>query len=460
MDKPPKSDFQRQSNTTFEKELWARISVMVGLWTVATFLLLDPVDLFSFDEGFERQFELGVVVATLLLSLMADQILAAIGFRNTRHAFAQSHDEILAAIEGSSQVQAFGTQMAFEQHILNRVASAVEVKNTFVGYKSARGNPAAEDPNSIECYAKFFEATGTSPKPKRWVDIVSYNEFFGPRYQTLGDRLGKLGGNARHIARVIRHNIPLLNFTIFYYDSFVEEREVVFGWLHSDVSHNRRLFRSTDSALIDMFEDVFTLLSQYRLQDDVEIRHGEEVPLMGSMVADRRGWWYCVGLSDGDEKVVSESLFRISFREHGAEIDGIARWRTEYGRQRSGIEHISHKSDKLSYTSNKMFLEFKSSDLDRRGICVYNFSTNRDRAVMHGYLQDAGSSERIQLHGIRIEEPSNGNTLDAGAFVEARKIAADSHLAQIVTRLDGEGTKHSTASLRGRATNKGQEVAE
>ncbi len=443
MKKPPKSDLQKQSNLTFNRELVARILAMVGIWTVATFLIIDPVDLFSFDEERGRRFELGIVMVTLLLSLMADQILAAIGFRNTRSAFAQSHDEILAAIEGSSQVQAFGTQTAFEQHILNRVASAVEVKNTFVGYKSARGNPAAEDPNSIECYARFFDSAGASSKPKRWVDIVSYNEFFGPRYVLLANRLKRLDGSARHVARVIRHNIPLLNFTIFYYDSFVEEREVVFGWLHSDVSHNRRLFRSTDPALIDMFEDVFTLLSQYRLQDDVEIRYGEDIPLLGSMVADRRGWWYCVGLMDGDERIVSESLFRISFREHGAEIDGIVRWRARYGGQRPGIEYISHKSDKLSYTSNKMFLEFKSSDLDRRGICVYNFSATRGKAIMNGYLQDAGSSERIQLHGIRIDELPDKAVLNEQSFVQAREYATSSNLSQYVEMLNTGDTVES-----------------
>lgn len=199
--------------------------------------------------------------------------------------------------------------------------------------------------------------------------------------------------------------MPVLNFSIFYYATAYDEREVVFGWLHSDIASNRRLFRSKDPHIVGIFEDFFNLLSQYRIQDDVEIDYSSENIRRKSELSDRRGWWYCVGCKESDlSKPVSEAVFRIEFLEHGVEIDGEAYWTEQYNKQAPGRESISHKSDKVSYTQTKMFLEYKEPGDGRRSICVYNFSTSEEGAVLKGYLQDNNSSERIQLFGIRIKD--------------------------------------------------------
>lgn len=435
MKTPPKSSLGTKSDTLFKSEIWARVLTMVGLWVAAVFLLLNSSNIFGLDREIDPTLDLVIVIATLLFSLIADQILTAEFGRRSRAGVSESHDLIMSAIEGSSQVQTFSNQSAFENHILNRVSSAIEVRNTFVSYKTANGNPNAKDPANLECYRRFFHSEKRITGPRRWVDIVSYNEFFGPRYEDLKDILKGNTSSVRHVVRVIRHNIPMLNFTIFYFDSFSDEREVVFGWLHSDVVQNRRLFRSNDPAIIDMFEDFFNLISQYRLQEDVELKYNEPNIRLDSQLSDRQGWWYCVGLLDG-QKIVSESIFQISFLEHGAQLDGEVRWLDEYGRQQKGSEIISHKSDKVSYTSSKMFLEYKEPDYGRRGICVYNFGTSRQGATLLGYLQDANSDVRVQLHGIRINGEKTSIPLSEEMFEGAREeAAASAHLRSIIKGL-------------------------
>jgi len=404
---PPKSKFSIGSSATFIAELSARIIVFLGIWVVAAYLVIDPWGQIDVSDRFKATFDLAVVILTILLSLIADQILTSVYGKRARDEISESHDLIISAIEGTSQVQTFGNQSAFEQHILHRVASAVEVKNTFVSYKVANGNPNALDEANLECYRRFF-ASGNEKRilgPRRWTDIVGYNEFFGPRYEELQKILPRDQAQTRHIVRVIRHNMPVLNFTIFYFDSFSDEREVVFGWLHSDIVSSRRLFRSNNSNVIDMFEDFYNLISQYKIQDDVDLDYSSDNIRRKSEMSDRRGWWYCVGLrGSGSSEPVSESVFHIEFLEHGVEIDGEVRWMSKYNDQEPVRESINHKSDKVSYTTTKMFLEYKEPDFGRRGICVYNFATSTKGAVLTGYLQDHNSAERIQLFGVRIRE--------------------------------------------------------
>jgi hypothetical protein len=115
------------------------------------------------------------------------------------------------------------------------------------------------------------------------------------------------------------------------------------------------------------------------------------------------------------------------------ELDGEVKWKGEYGQQEpEKSEIISHKSDKVSYTSSKMFLEYKEPDFGRRGICVYNFGTSPQGAVLSGYLQDANSNVRVQLQGIRIEGEQIRIPLTEGMFKAAREqAAASAHLRSL-----------------------------
>lgn len=426
MNNPPKSNFRNKSRKLLTQELIGRALGLLSIWLAIGVALLDSEKYFNVTPEAKDNFNLVVVVLGVLLSLMVDQIATAYYAKGTRDDFAASHDEILTAIEWSSELQSFSHQRAFEEHILTRISSATEVKNTFIGFKSANGNAGALNPEAIRCYKRFFSDPASGSTPKVWTDIVSYNEVFGPRYDELKQVLkNHVVGPRRHIIRTVKHNIPLLNFAIFYFDSHDDGQEVVFGWLHSDISSNRRLFRSKDPDLIKLFEDFFVLLSQYRLQEDIEVNYNSHNPLANSKVADRQGWWYCVGTSK-DKKEVSEAVFRISFRESGVEIDGAVNWRSRYGAQISEWEQMNHKSEKISYTYNKMFLEYKNTDGSRKGICVYNFFNVLGEARMHGYLHDDGSAERVQLAGVKLSLPSEPTfPVTSSHIEEARKQACE-----------------------------------
>ncbi|MCZ4272165.1 hypothetical protein [Maritalea porphyrae] len=403
MPRPPSSSLIVQSDRSHKAELATRsISLLLVLISLIAFIF-NKDGLAQALQIEKTTLELGVIMISLLGALFIDQITTSFFHKSSQDRVIESHDQIMAAIQSSSTLQCFTSDNAFYNHIEQRVKHATEVRNTFVGYKTASGNPNALDEASLDSYISFLTSDEKSSKAKVWTDIVAYNEFFGKRYENIKILLNGKETSARHFARVIRHNIPVLNFTIFDFDSYGNDREVVFGWLHSDNFRNRRLFRSNDPNIIELFESYFSLLSLYRLQEDVELNYKDGSLRAGSEISDRQGWWFCEGTNQAGD-VVSESVFHVSFREHGVELDGIVNWNCSYGRQlESSTETISHKSDKVSYTEQKMFLEYRDHASDRRGICVYNFSTTPEGAVVNGYLHDAGSVERIQLQGYKLD---------------------------------------------------------
>ncbi|RVV97925.1 hypothetical protein EKE94_10670 [Mesobaculum littorinae] len=448
---PPRSALKPQSGKIFAFELAARIFVLLSIFLAAAYFIIQPEELFGISSEDRQAYNLGVLALTLLLTFIADNIASSISGWVSRNSMTESHDQIMAAIEGRSDVTAFGSQAAFERHIENRISLAIEVRNTFVSFRTASGNPNAKDQAALKCYKAFFEAEAAGTT-RTWIDIVSYNEVFGPRFLELNKSdFMKPKASARHVLRVIRHNIPTLNFTLIYYDSFSQRSEVVFGWMHSDVTTHHKLFRSVDPNIIEMFERLFNLLSQYKIQPDFNIEYGHENYLRLSNMSDRSGWWYCIGVISGDSegskhpaKMISESLFRISFKENGAEIEGRAQWLRKYGNQEPAIEHFSHKADKVSYTEQKMFLEYRSLDSSRKGICVYNFKTKSERGAIDGYLQDSGAERRVQLLGIRLDQSRTYSEDIDEVWEAARRQARSSHISEYLMHNHGEGDPSSS----------------
>ena len=259
---PPRSRLRSESRETFKYEVGTRILTLASIFIAATFFIVVPSLFFNLTESQQQILNVSVVAITLFLAFLADSIQTTLNTKNTHDLISRSHDQILETIEGYSSITAFGSQTAFEQHLHSRISSAIEVKNTFISFRTASGNPNALDPSAIASYKKFFEAP-SSGITRTWVDIVSFNEVYGPRYETLKKEMHP-EKHTRHVLRVIRHNIPTLNFTIIYYDSFSQRSEVVFGWMHSDISTHHKLFRSTDPNIIEMFEMLFTHISQVR----------------------------------------------------------------------------------------------------------------------------------------------------------------------------------------------------
>lgn len=258
---PPQSALKPSFYKIFQYEMIARILVLMSIFVAAAYFIIKPEELFGLSNEDSQDYTLVVLALTLLLTFIADSIASSISGWVSRNSMAESHDQIMAAIEGRSDVMAFGSQAAFERHIESRISLAIEVRNTFVSFRTASGNPNASEEAALKCYKAFFEAEAASTT-RTWIDIVSYNEVFGPRFSELNRRevmTPKL--SARHVLRVIRHNIPTLNFTLIYYDLFSQRSEVVFGWMHSDVTTHHKLFRSVDPNIIQMFERLFDLMS-------------------------------------------------------------------------------------------------------------------------------------------------------------------------------------------------------
>lgn len=381
------------------------------VWRICTFAALAAGILAAdeFNGDLTRDVAIGILL--ILLSLFVDQLLTTYTSAGQRDALANVQEQIIHAIDRNFSLEVMSGSDAVER-LAQRIVNAVEVKNTFVGYQSGSSDAAAINKNAIDVYLEFFGGRG-----ELWTDLVGFKELHGRRFRSLytsirNKKIGRLS-EASHVVRILRHNIPVLNFTIIYYTGYSPEREVIFGWLHGSSVHGRGLYRSTQPMVIDLFESYYDLLTSYNLQGDVNIDYEASEPqgmFKGLTRVDKAGRWLCYGYrddgSDGEyckDEIdpVSISVFDIRFRDDDVHISGRVYW---YKTRKT--ENIGPRVEDISFRDDKMFLEYKKGGpVNTRGICVYKFrivESTREDLLVEGYLQNDCCNYRVQLKGIRI----------------------------------------------------------
>jgi len=305
-------------------------------------------------------------------------------------------------IRNSFNVECIESDRAISDYMSDRMKSAINVTNTFVGLGEPSRNADSASKSVLDLYRSFFSNNG-----KIWTDAVSINELTGPRYRSISIAAQS---EPDHRIVLLRHSIPVLNFTIIDFGS--GRKEVLFGWNYSTRSASKNLFLSDETELIRSFESYFESLEKYKTEEfkiDYSAQIESEDRFKKRKFVDRSGEWITIGF-DG-KKVVSVAHFKVLFMQHQAEITGIAHWTNKYPdrEQKFGIEEFQHDSTDVSYADKKIFLEYAANSSRRRGICVYNFKKRNGEDRLEGYMQDEGQENRVQLIGYRlcrIENPS------------------------------------------------------
>lgn len=101
---PPKSKFSRNSDKTFSREIWTRVLLFFGIWLAAASLILSPLDQLGISKDLATKVDQAILILTIFMSLISDQILNSINGKRSRDEISESHDLIISAIEGSNQI--------------------------------------------------------------------------------------------------------------------------------------------------------------------------------------------------------------------------------------------------------------------------------------------------------------------------------------------------------------------
>ncbi|MEO1476468.1 MAG: hypothetical protein AAFS13_08805, partial [Pseudomonadota bacterium] len=308
-----------------------------------------------------------------------------------------------------------------------KLRSASHVSNTFVSFGKIDVSRDAGDDSVINLYKEFAESGG-----KSWIDIVSPLEFFSGRFESIAISSETLAKNPdfQHIVRIVRHSIPVLNFGILYYDDKDKDDEVIFGWLYSDQVQRRRIFRSSDETVVQLFEDYFKLLTDHKIQHDFKVEYTRAVKqrLIGSQrVIDRRGRWITAAVRENF--TLSYGLIDIEFTPSGVNINGKVKGFLDGSLQ---YYRIFHSDENTSYTDRKIFLEYFREGGRRSGICVYRFVRVGDDDEMFGYIID-DKLGKCDLFGLRV----------ADTTTEMSTIDVDIHRGLLEKMLRSKGIKNT-----------------
>ncbi|WP_299671314.1 hypothetical protein [uncultured Roseobacter sp.] len=309
--------------------------------------------------------------------------------------------EIQKGITNSFNIEKLSSDEEALTYLADRLVSAVNVENTFVGSSENLKSRLHTDHSVIDLYSIFFNSKGQT-----WIDIVSINELSSNRFNKIP--VPSIEGIS-HKVILLRHNVPTLNFILVDYGR--SEKEVIFGWSYASSMRNKELFRSQDAELVDLFQNYFNALQSYKSEEFLINYDGGKTlraRLSNRRKADRGGHWVTIGYDRSG--IISLARFDISFQGREVSIQGLAYWKTKYAdrEQKFGIEMINHDKRNVTYSAERIFLEYGNPASNRKGICVYNFFKddgqigNLPEERLEGYLHDDGFSERVQILGIKV----------------------------------------------------------
>lgn len=177
--------------------------------------------------------------------------------RNDRRAAKQLIDNFSTKVTENLDVH---LRRLSDGHRLTEIGDAVEslksirfemqnadmVRNTFVTFKDS---DVYED-EAEAVYAEYFQ----NNRERHWEDLISYPEVFSQRFKMklTDDVVG-----TRHHVRILRHNVPLINFMILYKND--EPISAYIGWIHAERARGP-IFATRDKKLTRLLDRHFERL--------------------------------------------------------------------------------------------------------------------------------------------------------------------------------------------------------
>lgn len=359
------------------------------------------------SENYSWSDPLPIAFIFLVAGFVVERVTTLMGQIHNQYDAIEAYSDVIETVSKSFNLRRVNADKFISGYLAERMSNAVHVKNTFIGSGHPTNSIEAVDPSILSLYHSFFQNKG-----KTWLDAISVNELSGPRFKQISNK-GFKGG--RHVLQLVRHNIPVLNFTIIEYDDDNYTKELIFGWQYSTTSNNRYLYHTTEPHLISLFEGYFEALLGYRL-DEIIVDYSAKKPakrvINAKRFVDKAGRWLTLGFVDG--KVISVAAIDIGFIGHQGTINGRVYWHKDFScspskqaqsaSRNTTHEEISHQGNKVSYTDSKMFIEYRDKITERKGVCVYVFGRNQNQERISGYFQDDESDKRVQIIGLKLYE--------------------------------------------------------
>lgn len=329
---------------------------------------------------------------SLLLGLLADRIVSSVAQKGAVERQKAEYARVIESVRGAGDVQAMSASSALDYHLPERLKSAVTVNNTLIGGKLGRKREKYADQKITALYDVFFKTAGNS-----WTDTISIHELQSARFRNIArpDR-----ENIEHKLIAVRHNMPMINFTILDFPENEREPEVFFGWNYSSDANSDTVFHTKNKALVEAFRTLSSSLKEYSLGEvalDYSKEPARRTEEQRSFI-DKEGNW--LTLSYRNDELVSLASISITFSQHLAKISGRVFWRKGYSPTQALIEEINHQDDgKVSYTDTKMLVEYTSP---LNGVCIYNFKDGEPLERITGYFQNENQAFRTNLIGFKI----------------------------------------------------------
>lgn len=268
---------------------------------------------------------------------------------------------------------------------------ATKVRNSLIGVPES----GVYHDDARELYHNFFSKNLTA----QWLDLASYREIFGARFRFKLPH-GVVG--ARHILRVLRHSVPLVNCLIV--DRHGEAAIVFFGWTFDSNSLTAPVFVSTDKRLINMFAEHFEFLWNQKttLRDIlVDYSDGDQGSVKEPTIVDKLGVWLTVGFDNvgGAFDVESFGIVEIRYGTSGAKITG-----SIYRPDGSFKEPID--SQNIVVSMNRIVFDYGPSQhrRDLPGSCSYSFYFDAGTAFLKGFFANSQTRRWKEVLGLRIED--------------------------------------------------------
>lgn len=192
--------------------------------------------------------------------LVTDTIIRTINNFKTIKSIESESSDIKTLLNKDFHVSHVGRSDFANDIVRDKIVSrASQVKNTVVASNMDFVSRESHESGVALVYSEMLSRNDTN----NWYDIVSENLKDLPRYNHMSEK----SINSGQLHKFVLHensNVPLINFVLIEYPE--GDKEVYFGWLYSDIHGLTDVFQSSDSQLVNLFENYFLAL-QYGCKD-------------------------------------------------------------------------------------------------------------------------------------------------------------------------------------------------
>lgn len=307
------------------------------------------------------------------------------------------------------RVREIGNSIECIDTIMREMEGADRVQNTFVTFQDA--------PEYEEAVAPVYEHFFRTNRNGIWQDLISYPEVFSKRFEMplTDDLVG-----TRHHVRILRHNVPLINFMIIYKDE--EPVSAYIGWVH-EVDSRSPIFATRDRALARLFRRHFVRLWEGKtfhgregdpVNKTIHVNYNKPIGkrFEGIDLVRKFGQWMTLSFgvaADGSIIEYSQGIVCIQLKHGTASVRGRVRRAANGDEQIESNISTHHITGDLTVfrmvqTANNLYFDYTVRDfLDfPDGFCLYRFVERDKKDAIEGFHVNDQSRVRRELIGLRI----------------------------------------------------------